>query len=375
MERIAKEPVRIRRKAIKGGGYSLYLDIYMDGHRSYEFLKMYLIPERTREDKERNKETLRLADAIKAQRIVDIQRGRFGFGQKQGASIPFYDYYRRCAERHGANVERGNNWRSCLRLMQRYDGRETLRLQDVTVQWLKGFKAFLDTDKAAYDGLPSARAYTENAKRAYFNKLRACLNQAVKDGLLQASPMAKVENYRETTGTRMYLTIDEVRWLAAKPCGNDIVKRAFLFSCLTGLRSSDVRALRWSDVQQQGRFVRIIFTQKKTGGQEYLDISDEAAHWMGERDAVADARVFALLPEVGCCNRHIARWVQACGIRKHITFHCARHTFAVMMLDLGADIYTVSKLLGHSNLATTQIYAKVLDRKKQEAVRLIPRIT
>lgn len=369
-----KEPVHVRRKALKGGGYSLYLDVYVDGRRNYEFLKMYLVPERTREDRERNKETLRLADAIKAQRIVDIQRGRFNFGKKQGASIPFYDYYKRCAERHGVNMQRGNNWRSCLRLMQRYDGRESLRLQDITVYWLKGFKAFLDMDKAAYDWLPTARAFTENAKRAYFNKLRACLNQAMKDGLLQASPMADVDNYRETASTRMYLTIDEVRRLAAEPCGIDIVKRAFLFSCLTGLRSSDVRQLKWADVQQQGRFVRIIFTQKKTGGQEYLDISDEAAQWMGERGK-ADAYVFEGLPVVGCCNRHIAAWVQACGIRKHITFHCARHTFAVMMLDLGADIYTVSKLLGHSNLSTTQIYAKVLDRKKQEAVKLIPHIT
>ena len=71
----------------------------------------------------------------------------------------------------------------------------------------------------------------------------------------------------------------------------------------------------------------------------------------------------------------LKRWALAAGITKNLTFHCARHTFAVMMLDLGADIYTVSKLLGHRELSTTQIYAKVLDKNKQAAVNLIPSIS
>lgn len=62
------------------------------------------------------------------------------------------------------------------------------------------------------------------------------------------------------------------------------------------------------------------------------------------------------------------------GITKYITFHSGRHTFAVLMLDLGADIYTVQKLLGHKEIHTTQIYAKVMDKKKQEAAMLIPPI-
>ena len=71
-------------------------------------------------------------------------------------------------------------------------------------------------------------------------------------------------------------------------------------------------------------------------------------------------------------NQVIKRWISNAGICKNITFHCARHSFAVMMLDLETDIYTVSKLLGHRDLSTTQIYAKILDKNKQAAVSRIP---
>ena len=131
--------------------------------------------------------------------------------------------------------------------------------------------------------------------------------------------------------------------------------------------------LRWVDVQRQGAFVRLIFRQKKTGEQEYLDISSEAVPFMGERGGDGE-RVFGDFHYSDTMRRELQSWVSRAGINKRITFHCARHTFAVMMLDLGTDIYTVSKLLGHRRLSTTQIYARVLDKGKQAAVSRIPSI-
>ena len=171
----------------------------------------------------------------------------------------------------------------------------------------------------------------------------------------------------------MYLTLEEVKKLSQTECEYPKIKRAFLFSCLTGLRRSDILKLTWGEVHQQGDFTRIIFRQKKTGGQEYLDITQQAAELMGERGKPND-KVFTDIYSPTCTNEAIKRWVLRAGINKEITFHCARHTFAVLMLDLGTDIYTVSKLLGHKELSTTQIYAKVLDKKKQEAVAMIPKI-
>ena len=171
----------------------------------------------------------------------------------------------------------------------------------------------------------------------------------------------------------MYLTIEEVQRLAKTECEYPAIKRAFLFSCLTGLRRSDVIRLTWGDVYQQGEFTRIIFRQKKTRKQEYLDISPHAAELMGERGK-EDEHVFPDIHSPSCTNNTIKRWVLRAGIHKEITFHCGRHTFATMMLDLGVDIYTLSKMLGHSDLTNTQIYAKVLDKNRQAAVIKIPPI-
>ena len=116
-----------------------------------------------------------------------------------------------------------------------------------------------------------------------------------------------------------------------------------------------------------------MFTQKKTGGLEYLDLNTQAASMLGERGN-QDDYVFPKLGTIQYARVSIAAWVRSAGINKHITFHCARHTFAVMMLDLGVDLYTVSKLLGHRSIETTQIYAKILDKNKKEAVERIPNI-
>lgn len=375
----AKEPVRLRIKETPNGLKSLYLDIYTNKKRSYEFLKMYLIPERNRADKEKNKQTLLLAEAIKAKRIVEIRNGVFGFENRKSADIRFFDYYRSLCEKRLGTESKGNwgNWSSCLHHLKKYEKRETITLDDVTTEWVQGFKDYLENKAIAWGNDKRNRAkekpLSRNSKASYFNKLRACLNQAFEEQLISKNPIRGVEGFKTEEGTRMYLTIEEVKILAQTPCEYPKIKNAFLFSCLTGLRRSDILRLRWSDVYQQGNFTRIIFKQKKTSGQEYLDISAQATELMGERGK-PEEYIFTDIHSPTCTNTTIKLWVARAGINKDITFHCARHTFATMMLDLGTDIYTVSKLLGHRELSTTQIYAKVLDKNKQAAVSAIPSI-
>ena len=118
---------------------------------------------------------------------------------------------------------------------------------------------------------------------------------------------------------------------------------------------------------------RIVFRQKKTKGLEYLDIAGQAVRYMGQRGK-ADERVFAGLKYSAWHNLALREWCLKAGITKHITFHCGRHTFAVLQLSLGTEIYTVSKLLGHRELKTTQVYAQIMDAKKREAVNRIPEL-
>ncbi len=374
-----KEPIKLRKRPNATGTVSLYLDIYIDGKRTYEWLKLYLVPEKTRKDKEKNIETMRLAEAIRAKRIVDLRNGKFGFEKQSALHTRFFDYYRSLCERRLGNESRGNwgNWNSCLHHLKKYEPREDITFAEITPEWIQGFKDYLENDAIAWQHDERKRLnkkpLSRNSRVSYFNKLRACINQAFEESVISTNPLRGIENFKVEEGARMYLTIDEVKRLAETECDYPIIKNAFLFSCLTGLRRSDILKLTWGDVYQQGEYTRIIFTQKKTGGLEYLDLSPQAAELMGERNK-PDEHIFQDIHSPSCTNNTIKLWCARAGINKNITFHCGRHTFATMMLDLGTDIYTTSKLLGHRNISTTQIYAKVLDKNKQAAVARIPDI-
>ena len=375
-----RSSITLRQRTLPSGRTTLYLDIICNGRRKVESLKLFLIPETSRADKQKNKETLKLAEAIRAKRVVEVQNKEFGFKSDFAEDTNFYDYYVAITEKRLGTESRGNwgNWRSCLKHMEKYDPNIKKRtFADITQDWVQGFRDYLEKEACAwgcdYRERIKDHPLSKNSKLSYFNKLRACLNQAMEERIIQTNPIVGVERFKEAEGTRMYLTIEEVKTLAQTECEYPNIKRAFLFSCLTGLRRSDVLRLKWGDIHKQDGYTRIIFTQKKTGGLEYLDISAQASELLGERGK-PNENVFTDIHSPSCTNEVIKRWVLRAGINKEITFHCARHTFAVMMLDLGTDIYTVSKLLGHRELSTTQRYAKVLDKNKQKAVSKIPDI-
>lgn len=373
-----KITVKLRQRELPTGNTSLYLDIYSRGKRSYEYLKLYLIPEKTRADKERNSETLKFAETIRAKYMVDLQNSNYGFKSGVAGDTLFYNYFLSIIEKKKAAGKRGYSiWISCLGHLENYDKRlRELTFDDITSRWIQGFKDYLTKARAwAFDERKSKKGavLSQNSREAYFCKLRACMNKAYRENIINANPMLNIPGFGAEEVTRMYLTFDEIKRLAHTECGSECVKRAFLFSCLTGLRRSDVERLTRNDIQEQDGYTRIVFRQKKTKELEYLDISPQAAAMLGGRNG-SDEHIFAKIGSPAWTNDVIAKWVHDAGIRKKITFHCARHSFAVMMLDLGTDIYTVSKLLGHRKLSTTQIYAKVLDKNKQAAVLKIPNI-
>lgn len=378
---IKKGQVKLREKKLADGSSSLYLDINMNGKRHKEYLKLYIINAHTPAERQQNKNTLAVANAMQARRQIEIINGVYDIAQPKTEEVPFLEYYRKmCEARHKTPDTSGNwgNWHSCLRHLELYCD-ESTTFNDIDEDWIEGFKDYLNTaekDVHKRKKIDSALAFvplSQNSKVSYFNKLRACINQAFEDGIIRKNPMKHIEGFKQEETERAYLTFEEVKKMAATPCSYPVLKRSFLFSCLTGLRKSDIEALTWGEVQKFGDFTRIIFRQVKTGGQEYLDISEQAVKYMGQRRR-DDDKVFEGFRYGTWVSLELRRWALAAGISKRITFHCGRHTFAVLMLDLGADIYTTSKLLGHRDLQTTQIYAKVLDKKKQEAVNLIPEL-
>ena len=149
-------------------------------------------------------------------------------------------------------------------------------------------------------------------------------------------------------------------------------KQVYLFMCYCGLRISDVKGLRWADLNTSGEQWTIAIRQQKTQAPLYIPLSDKAREYLpAQGDAPADSHIFADMVTEPAMNRTLKGWAKRAGITKAVTLHTARHTYATMLLTKGADLYTVSKLLGHSEVATTQIYAKIVDSKKAEAVNLL----
>ena len=147
----SKEPIRLRQRRTPSGLISLYLDIYIDGHRSYEYLKMYLVPERTRADKEKNKQTLLLADAIRSKRVVELRNGKYGFVTR-ATSVRFFEYYRSMCEHRLGKQSKANwgNWTSCLHHLRRYEKRDNITFEEITPEWVQGFRDYLERDAVAW---------------------------------------------------------------------------------------------------------------------------------------------------------------------------------------------------------------------------------
>lgn len=366
-----------QRKQSKQGRISLYLEIYkgttkaadgsIKGIRDYEYLNLYLVDKaRSPLDKQQNKDTLKLAEGIKAKRELEIKNGQYGFtnGFKQGTK--FIDYFADQTEKRKQSKGNYGNWDSALKHLIKFAGTQ-VTFKEVDKKFCEDFKNYLTTDAKT----KSKKNLSSSAVSSYYNKFRACLNKAVDEDIILKNPAWSVSIPKVMENERQYLTLDELKALVKTECRYEILKRAFIFSCLTGLRWSDINKLEWSELRKNKEGWRITFHQQKTKGLQYLDISEQAMLYAGD-PGNPNERVFAGLKYSDYFNVALQRWVMAAGITKQITFHCARHTFAVLQLTLGTEIYTLSKLLGHSELKTTQIYAKIVDEKKREAVNKIP---
>jgi site-specific recombinase XerD len=237
--------------------------------------------------------------------------------------------------------------------------KKACRFGDVTEKLCNDFKDYLLNNKKL----------SQNSASSYFDKFKVVVRQAHEDKFLPENPASKIKSIKLEDTEREFLTYEELKKLSETPFKYEDLRRASLFSALTGLRYSDIEKLIWQEIQysaELGYFIR--FRQKKTKDTETLQISDEAFDLLGEQ-GFSSEKVFKELEYWQCS--YLPIWIAKAGIEKEITFHCFRHTFATLQHTLGTDIYTIQKLLGHKNLKTTQIYTKIIDKTKREAVNKI----
>lgn len=288
--------------------------------------------------------------------------------QKEKSEENFVTYFEALINKRHKNSSEAIkvNWERAIDFLISFKGEE-IPFHSIDYKFCEAFKAFLLN---APRGGNKNGILSQNSASTYFSVFKAALKQAFIDGYFSTEISAKIKSIPHEESRREYLTIDELNILVATPCENDVLKRAALFSALTGLRHSDIQKLKWNEISIENNQPRIHFTQKKTKGVEYMPISQQALEICGEPKS-PDDWVFENLTNPAWINRPLKTWVAKAGIQKNITFHCFRHTFATLQLSSGTDIYTVSKMLGHTNVKTTQVYAKVIDEKKNKAAEAI----
>lgn len=347
-----KEKVHINQRPTKGGGFSLHLDYRIGGKRVREFLKLYLVPVKSPADKIKNSDTLRMATDIKNRRIRELDSGELNVEvPKKVENILAIDYLRKKIRGIRVKNSRDNN-ENMVKHLEAFNRHATLA--EINRDFYKKF----------VDNLLSKMSI--NSARLMAVLLKARLHDAYIDGMIASMPdLYGITPKKESTNID-FLTLDELKAMASTDAPEDI-KNPFLFCCFTGLRFSDVKALRWENIENGV----IILRMKKTKEIVRVPLSDNAKRFLPETKE--KGLVFQIGP-LNTLTRGLKVWAKEAGVNKNLHFHVSRHTFGTLALEHGAAIYTVSKLLGHRNVETTQIYAKVLDEGRKKAVDAIPLI-
>ncbi len=289
--------------------------------------------------------------------------------QNQRQQIDFIEYFLKVSKDRHRNSSQSIiiNWNRVGELLKSFTNYQPLLFSQINMGKAEEVRRFM---LSAPRGGKKKGTIAHNTAATYFSIFKAGLKQAFIDGYLTVDISAKIKGIQDKESRREHLSVDELNKLAETPCDRPILKSAALFSALTGIRHCDIQKLKWKEIQVVGEQIRLNFTQQKTKGVEYMPISEQAYQLCGE-PGKPEQLIFEDLPDPSWISGPLKRWIKSAGITRNITFHCFRHTYATLQLAGGTDIYTVSKMLGHTNVRTTQIYAKVVDEKKQKATNAI----
>lgn len=333
-----KEPVRLRTKKLADGSQSLYLDIYRFGKRTYEYLKLYLIPETDNNARRQNQATMNAANAIKSKRIIELTNGEAGIETKERVYLlDWMNTYKENQAKRGKKD--GYQIDITIRILKDYAG-ERMLMDQIDKTFCQNYLDYLQSEYRS-----RGKRVSNYTLHTYYRVLNGALNAAVRAEIIKSNPFTKIsksEKIRLPESKRSYMTIEEVRALIATPMKNESVKGAYLFSCFCGLRISDIIKLQWKDVFVDRGQYRLSVSMQKTKEPIYLPLSPEALKWMPARgDKTPDDHVFDL-PSPAMVNILIKPWAKAAGINKRFTFHTARHfqsSFFLKMCNLQEIVF------------------------------------
>ena len=351
--------VSVREIALKEGGVSFSIDIYFKGQRQQVKTDIRADKTQGREYQKAKRQAEAKAADLEAQLKIDPVAVFLG---KERRSTDFLEYFKKvmCEEKNSDPL-----YKNTLKHLRDFNGDKPLPMANICQPWAERFRAHID-------GL----SLKETTKKNYLLGLKIMLNRAAKDKLIPDFSR-ELKQFKKNDVSLKYLTVEQIKTLEATPYKHKAITAAFLFSCFTGLRVSDLEALQDCDIQEDGSRVKIRYKMLKTQKWEWLTLGTQALKYLEKakelhKDREADdSRVF-VLPGKTWGGEVLRAWGTAAGIPFNLGWHCGRHSFAVMSLQNGVDLYTLSKLMGHATIATTQVYAKVVDETKTAAMDKLP---
>ncbi len=348
--------VQLRSRKLKSGEKSLYLDIHHNGERWREFLKIRLSPK----DASRN-EKKRVAERIRANRELEILSDETGHVPLHLKNQNFYLF----AEHYIKNYK-FKDVRIVASAVEKFKlaiDNPRLRISQITPSLMETYKNYLIHNA----GLAGETAHN------YFTRFKKVLRSAKIQGYLKVMPTEDIRfsnPNKEDTLRKQVLDGEELQKLANTRCGNLEVKKAFLFACYTSLGFAEIRELTWGNINKS----RLIAYRKKTGELINNRLNQTALAILGTPKRKDDFVFNVQGISVNGLNKTIGYWVKRAEINKHITFYCARHTFACLLLMNGANLKTVADAMGHSSTKSTLKYLNFINKLQDEAIDNLPSI-
>lgn len=383
-----KENPKLQQSTLSDGRISLYLEYYLGRtqwvdeetgkikvkhDRKKETINMYLIANpRTPSERQTNKETLELAKAIRAEREQELKKDRTGKRIFTAKSVNFLDYYQGYIDNYTKKDIRMieislNRFKDFLE-QEHPIYRNSIRPEQLTKDMMIAFVEYLQ-----------GRSVGEGA-RSIYQRFKKVVNYAIEHDIMVKSPCTGVTcKVDDQTLRKDVLSLDEIERLVSTTYEgqNDHIRRAFIFCLYTGMRFCDVVELRFRNIDYSNKL--LMFEQSKTKGHSsssgvVTPLNDGLLSLIGEMPSGGKDEYIFQLPSHTMCLKALRRWVKRAGIEKHITWHCGRHSFAVNVLNNGANIKTVASLLGHSGLKHTEKYTRAVDSLKEAAINSLPEL-
>lgn len=378
-------------KILSDGRESLFLDYYFGYQMVYsekldkmvakkdrkrEYLSLYLWQApRTPIERQQNKETMELAKKIRYERGQELLESTEGYRLKKDRDINFLDYFQAYIDRYTKKDKRMiemalRRFVDFLNDTPEYNKfSKKIKPQQLTKDMMEDFTEYLQS-----------RSKGEGAKSVY-QRFKKVIKYAIEHDVITKNPCSGITIKADDQQLKKeILSLEEIQRLIATndERQNQEIRRAFIFCLYCGLRYCDVRELTFANVDYSNRL--LIFEQHKTRGHSAnsgvnIPLNDGLLNLIGQpADPENRAELIFKLPSYTMCIKSVQRWVKSAGINKHITWHCGRHSFAVNILNNGANIKVVSSLLGHSGLKHTEKYTRAVDSLKQDAINSLPEL-